>query len=342
MIPRRDFLRLSALLAATGSIWGPRAFAQASPVVTQWRAWKAAFVQDGRVIDSARHGLSTSEGQGYGMLLAVAAQDRASFEALWNWTRRHLDVRGDGLYAWSWLPGQGVTDHNNAADGDLLIAWALARAGQSFRQPLLEETARRTAQAIRAKLLLDTPWGTVLKPAVAGFTSPPGQTINLSYWVFPAFPALAALDPSPQWQALKDSGLKLLSIARFGRWQLPPDWLLLVDPLIPDPNHPPRFGYDAVRIPLYLYWARVGNDALYAPFKAYWRSFPCKGFLPAWTNLQDDSIDSFGAEPGMRVIRTLVETGKLPTHADVPLSQQSYYSATLWLLAQLAAREGKA
>ena len=39
-----------------------------------WRAYKAHFVTEaGRVVDTANKGISHSEGQGYGMLLAVAA-----------------------------------------------------------------------------------------------------------------------------------------------------------------------------------------------------------------------------------------------------------------------------
>lgn len=336
MTTRREFLQ-TALCGAAGLALAKPALAQSSALVADWRVWRANFVREGRVTDPGQNGMTTSEGQGCGMLLAVAAQDRAAFDALWQWTRDHLDVRGDGLFAWRWQPEQGVPDHNDAADSDILIAWALARAAQRFGQPTLLEAARRTARAIRTKLLIDTPWGTVLKPAVEGFSTPKGQVVNLSYWVFPAFPELAAIDPAPQWQALSASGLKLLSIARFGRWQLPPDWLLLVDPLVPDPTRPPRFGYEAVRIPLYLYWARVKDKSFYAPFEGFWRSFPCKGFLPAWTNLVDDSIDSFGAEPGLRAISTLVATGKPPRRPEVPLPRQGYYSATLWLLVRLAA-----
>jgi len=41
-------------------------------------------------------GISHSEGQGYGMLLAVAADDRPTFDLLWGWTRAQLMLRNDG------------------------------------------------------------------------------------------------------------------------------------------------------------------------------------------------------------------------------------------------------
>ncbi|MGC9162558.1 MAG: glycosyl hydrolase family 8 [Thiomonas sp.] len=306
-----------------------------------YTAWKQAFVQpDGRVVDPGQQNATTSEGQGYGMILALAAGDTAGFDAMWGWTQKHLAIRDDALLAWRWIPGQGVPDKNDAADSDLLIAWALARA--SLKRPDLASPARAIAQAIRAKLLRDTPWGTVLLPAVQGFDTPKGQVINLSYWVFPALPDLARIDPSPQWEALRTSGLKLLSIARFGRWGLPPDWLLLVNPLVPDPTRPQRYGYEAVRIPLYLAWAGLATPALLAPFRAFWGSFHCENYLPAWTNFSDDSIDSFGASPGMRDIRDWVESGRAPRVDSKSLAQAGYYSATLAALVQVAAVQAAA
>lgn len=331
-LPARRALLRAAVAAAV--LAAARSQPRAAPAPSVYAAWKRAFVaDDGRVIDSGQHDASTSESQGYGMILALAAGDLAGFDAMWSWTQRHLAVRDDALLAWRWIPGQGVPDKNDAADSDLLIAWALALA--SRKRPELAAPARAIAQAIRAKLLRDTPWGTVLLPAVQGFETPKGQVVNLSYWVFPALPELARIDPAPQWQALRDSGLKLLSIARFGRWGLPPDWLLLVNPLVPDPTRPQRYGYEAVRIPLYLAWAGLATPALLAPFRAFWGSFRCENYLPAWTNFSDDSIDSFGASPGMRDIRDWIESGRAPKVDVKTLAQAGYYSATLAALVQV-------
>lgn len=320
-------------LAAGGTL---AAVAAATPL-PGYAVWKRVFVRDdGRVVDIGQGQASTSESQGYGLVLALASGDLASFDAIWAWTQKNLAVRDDGLLAWHWLPGKGVTDTNDAADGDLVVAWALAQA--ALTRPALAEPAHKLAQAIRQHLLRDTPWGTVLLPAVQGFETPKGQVVNLSYWVFPALPAMQRIDPSPQWAALQESGLKLLRIARFGRWGLPPDWLLLVNPLVPDPTRPARYGYEAVRIPLYLNWAGLASAELLAPFKSFWQSFRCQGYLPAWTNFADDSIDSFGANPGMRAIRDWVESGRAPAVDLDALARDGYYSAVLTELVQAAAR----
>ena len=99
-----------------------------------WRAYKARFVtEEGRVVDTGNGLISHSEGQGYGLVLAVAANDRDAFERIWGWTRANLLVRGDELLAWRWEPNArpAVADMNNATDGDLLVAWALAEAGEA-------------------------------------------------------------------------------------------------------------------------------------------------------------------------------------------------------------------
>jgi len=81
--------------------------------------------------------------------------------------------------------------------------------------------------------------------------------INLSYWVFPALYAFQDFQPKePLWGELITSGLRLIEYARFGAWQMPPDWLMVrKNDLKLAKGFPRRFGLDAVRIPLYLIWA---------------------------------------------------------------------------------------
>lgn len=66
-----------------------------------WGYYRRHFIsEDGRVIDFFQNKTSHSEGQGYGMLLAVAHKDRASFDRIYNWTRQNLMVRAPaGFYA---------------------------------------------------------------------------------------------------------------------------------------------------------------------------------------------------------------------------------------------------
>src|ERR1700756_734025 len=63
-----------------------------------WHTFQSKFISpEGRVMDDANGGISHSEGQGYAMLMAVRAGDRAAFDRLWTWTRANLELRGDNL-----------------------------------------------------------------------------------------------------------------------------------------------------------------------------------------------------------------------------------------------------
>ena len=91
----RAFLFISLLfspLSASGSAGGT------------WEGFVEQFVSpSGRVIDYYQQEISHSEGQGYSMLLAVAANDRNSFARMWKWSGKELQVRqSDALFAWSW------------------------------------------------------------------------------------------------------------------------------------------------------------------------------------------------------------------------------------------------
>jgi len=312
---------------------------RAAPAGDDWPAFRDRFIDgSGRVVDTANGGISHSEGQGFAMLLAVHHGDRAGFDRLWQWTRSRLQVRDDGLFAWRWEDGKGVTDRNNASDGDLLIAWALLRAGSRWQDPALTEAGRRIAAALRTGAVRRATHGTVLLPGRDGFDKPDGIVVNLSYWVFPALADIERADPAPEWADLRRTGLEMLGYARFGRWALPPDWLRLSDPVRPADGFAPRFGYDAVRIPLYLWWAGLASDRLLQPYRDYWSVFDKAPFLPSWTNLQDDGVDSRDAGAGIRAVAALARDGA--GAALPPLdAREPYYQAALLLLCKMAVAE---
>ena len=116
---------------------------------TAWGTYKKRFVRAGRVIDDVNR-ISHSEGQGYAMLIAVKAGDRAAFDEIWQWTKRELYVDPSGLAAWKWddRTASKVTDKNNASDGDILIAWALAEAAERWGSMTYREAARDIIRAV--------------------------------------------------------------------------------------------------------------------------------------------------------------------------------------------------
>ncbi len=310
----------------------------------QWEAYKRAFITaQGRVVDTGNGDISHSEGQGYGMLLAVAANDRAAFDLIWGWTRANLMVRPDALFAWRWEANArpAVADFNDAADGDILIAWALSEAGEAWRDAAYRVAARRTATDVAHKLIVKgAASASLLLPGTVGFSAKDrrdGPVANLSYWVFPAFARLKLVAPEVDWDGLTQSGLDLIRSARFGATNLPADWISTANALRPAENFAPIFGYDAIRIPLYLAWAGVGERDDYAPFAAIWR-----GREPTVVELSSGrSIEPMG-EPGYRAVAALTQCviSGSPVSGALSASQrgESYYSATLRMLVLVAAQ----
>ncbi len=324
--------------------------AEAVAADPDWTLYKQRFLlPEGRVVDTGQARVSHTEGQGMTMFLAVHFDDQAAFNKIWQWTRRNLQVRDDKLLSWRWSSkdcaaetGKDcVRDKNNASDGDVFIAWALLRAHQKWKSPGHLAAAMEIIQAIRKQLLRKSSRGPVLIPGMDGFERPDGTVINLSYWVFPAIPDFAKVDPAPEWLELQQAGVNLLLEAHFGRWGLPADWILLGNKLAPAPGFLPRFGYDAVRIPLYLLWAKNETPALLAPFKAYWDHFKGAKFISPWTSLDDNSIDSYDASPGLRSIAEL--TVAYPNISTVRLpaldAKQEYYSSVLLMLTKVMLEE---
>ncbi len=330
--PIRTLVLLVLLLPGCGS----------PDLESQWEIYKQRFIQQGRVVDTGNDGVSHSEGQGYAMLLAVAADDRETFEALWRWTREHLQVRSDHLFMWRRRPGVPLAkeDPNNATDGDLLIAWALLEADDHWDEPRWTREARSILTDLKHTVLRRWQDYTVLLPGAYGFEHDDRLVLNLSYWVFPALQRFAEADADPVWQRLIDSGLRLLEQARFGTWRLPSDWVEAAQILRPAAGRPPRFGYDAVRIPLYLVWGGFDEPSYLEPFLKFWNAF--SGFLPPWVDLENNCIGAYPAPRHVAAIRALTQYAAgdawwltLPDLGD----ERDYYAATLTLLSHLAARQ---
>ena len=305
-----------------------------------WNDFKHAFIEaNGRVIDIHQNHISHSEGPGIAMLLAVHHDDRAAFDNIWRWTRTHLQIRDDHLLAWRWEPGNGITDKNNASDGDLLVAWALLRAAKVWHVQGYLDSCREIAQDIRRTLLRHSPNGLIILPGAEGFEKDGATTINLSYWIFPALDEMDQADPAPEWKALADNGIQLLQMARFGRWALPPDWLIIANgkPLSPGANE--RFGYDALRIPLYLLWSQRETGPMLQPYRAYWQHFDGAKFLPAWTSLKDDSVDSHDASAGIHQLAQWIVGQPHTPASNHSSTADGYYSTALIMLVDQAHKD---
>lgn len=334
------FLAFAVILLGSGAVARAdelRIQGTISPAV--WQAYVSRFVdQSGRVIDDANGSISHSEGQGYGLILALAADDRAAFERIWSFTKTEMLLRDDGLAIWSWRPTlPHVPDINNASDGDLLVAYGLAMAGKAWSVPSYTEAATRLATALGKSSIVNASGALLLLPGVEGFgrsERPDGPVVNLSYWIFEALPVMARLAPETDWQSLARSGLGLVVASRFGRADLPSDWISLHDATpAPADGFEPDFGYNAIRIPLYMIRAGIVDPAKLAPFVALWQGAAQRGL--SLVNVKTDRVVATLTEPGYRMLAaTLACTlSGTPIPADLKLfSPTHYFPSTLYLL----------
>ncbi|MFC7690590.1 glycosyl hydrolase family 8 [Paeniroseomonas aquatica] len=312
----------------------------------EWQAFQARFMApEGRVVDTGNAGVSHSEGQGWGLLFALRADDRPGFERLLGWTRRALRRPRDELHAWRYRPDAAmpVDDLNNATDGDLCIAWALLDAGERWGVPDYSALGGAIGRDILRLLVRRAGAYSILLPGARGFDRFESTTINPSYYVFPAFAALARAVPDPAWVRMAADGLMLLRSSRFGRWGLPPDWVVVskANGALSLPQRwPPRFSYDAVRVPLYLAWAGLGAEPALGHARQFWTD-PAHRYMPAWADLASNAIAPYAAPPGMVAVSRLAALQRataaqaaqsLPLVAEAP----DYYSAALGLLVRAA------
>jgi len=332
-------------LAAGVLVLGAPYLAQAqSP--DDWVAFRNRFLTDsGRVIDSGNQAVSHSEGQGWGLMFAAAHDDRESFELIRSWTRGTLKREHDNLHAWRYRPGATphVDDPNNATDGDLYILWGLLMAAERWQHSPYRTEALTIAHDLMRLARRTVSGLSVLLPGVQGFDSPAGVVLNPSYVVLPAFAALHRLLPQAGWSRLATDGLTLLRRARFGAWGLSPDWVRQPHraslPLDLPERWPPRFSYDAVRVPLMLAWANETTHPALVGAHRFWSDSRWT-VPPAWVDLVTGQTAEYPAPSGMRAIAAFAaariagaaEVQALPSVND----SQDYYSASLTLLVRLA------
>jgi len=210
---------------------------------------------DGRVVRWDQGGDTVSEGQGYGLLLAVAARQAATFASLWTWTKDNL-IQPDGLPAYLWANG-AVVGSGSATDADLITAWALVLGAKVFGDPSYLRAARSVANAI---LVNETVIAGGRIELVAGpWARNAPYPVDPSYFSPQAMTALAVATHDDRWSQLGTNSQQLVAdLQDSGASQsLPPDWALLqttgtiaASPA-PSGGVPPSYGLDAQRLPVW-------------------------------------------------------------------------------------------
>lgn len=339
-------------LSAPHAMAAPAADVVPSALADRWSDYKHRHLDpSGRLVDNANRGISHSEGQGYGLVLAAFLKDRPAFDAIRAFARAELAVDGSGLFAWRYDPAADprVGDPNNATDGDLLVAWGLALGADRWSDESLREEARAIARAIWQEATVQTRFGRVLLPGRMGFTAkdrPDGPVVNLSYWVFPALRALQPLTPEIDWRGVEDSGRALLQTARFGPRRLPTDWISLAgDSPQPATGFKPVFGYEGVRIPLYLALLPDAVAFDLRPLDGYLSLAETVGpsVVEVPTGIVGERLGGNGYRLVLKLAGCVASGGNTEDPAAVsaaPIGDDLYYPATLGLLALIGQSQG--
>lgn len=312
-----------------------------------WEKYRSTFVSDdGRIVDYFQDKTSHSEGQGYGMVLALAHKDKATFERIWRWTDNNLLKRKDHLFAWQWGERPNgdwdILDYNNATDGDILIAYALLRAGKEWDNPAYREQGMKTAGAIRKKLATSWKEYSLLLPGYEGFQKRNRLSINPSYFILPAFRLFAKTENSQFWDKIYSDSISIIGKGQFGKWGLPSDWIELSESgMEPDTGKSPYFGYNAVRVLLYLSYE--SKPEYPSGLKKIFSSYKKNGYIPLRIDLERESLSLLKAPAGFYAVYALAArksgqvslSKKLLKEAEDLLSKEkkSYYSFVLFLLA---------
>jgi endoglucanase len=343
------------MLAAVIFLWGAACAAEALAFdaaaqpggAALWEDYRANFISvEGRVIDYYRGQISHSEGQGYAMLLAVAFDDRGTFDRVWDWTRNNLRVRQDRLFAWQWGRRPNgkwdIMDYNNATDGDVLIAHALLKASDRWLEGAYKAEALKGLQDIRKRLAVDWNGRTLLLPSYHGFTGGSGIVMNPSYLILPAYRRFAQADDRAFWDKAHGDAVFLLGESSFGRLRLPADWILVSgDAVTIHGEKRPYYGFEAIRTLLHL----SGEKAPRFPegLKGLLDMYAKLGYIPLWVDLEMDSFSLQSAPAGYYAVYALAarKAGDAALSARLldearsrlPAEKDDYYSRSLFLLA---------
>jgi len=240
-----------------------------SDVVLQdsWTAYNAAFIEDyGRIIDPQENERSTSEGQAYGLLRAVQANERERFDGIWQWTKDHMQKRlDDKLLSWQWEqnPAEGdarITDSNPASDAEVDAALALIQAHKKWGEQRYLDDAQELMDNIWEHLVYELPDDRlVLLPFPDPDTRPGYIVFNPSYlapYNFSVFAETTANDDH-DWNALTSDSLSLIDdLQQTSDAGLVPDWAVYYlssqtvdDGLVAGFTNGGEFGFDALRTP---------------------------------------------------------------------------------------------
>ena len=229
-----------------------------------------------RVIDKQKNGITTSEGQSYGMLMSMWMNDQSTFDKVWKWTQDNLQKPDSNSFSWLWGKDQKgeykiISEQggdNVATDGDIDIAFALIKGSKKWNDPKYAEFAKKIITDIWNNQVVITKNGKYILASndLEKKFQKSEILVNPSYFNPAAFKEFSIINSDSNWDRLIVDSYEILeksSSANLDKTNsvfLPPDWISVnyqsgsVSP-VNNPNFPTTFGFEAAR----TIW-RVGLD----------------------------------------------------------------------------------
>lgn len=266
-----------------------------------WDGYRHYYLRGGRVIRPKNGDDTVSEGQAYAMLRAVWLGDRATFDAVYQWTEENLSRVArfdDHLLAWHYIPdrlgGPPTIDYTPALDADLDYALALFLAAKRWpdqRRPIglmsYRDKAVASATSIMAKAVYPHPTGELVLlpwPLVNAAEAEKSLLLNPSYFSPGHYRVFARETGDARWNKLIEDTYRqvnrLLGPGSDADNITPtvPDWILMTGDgsFAVDPARGYISGWDAFR----LWWRlRVDYDFSGSPAAKDLIGGPLRKFL---------------------------------------------------------------
>jgi len=262
---RRRWIEKIMILCAGTACRMPVTWATAQ---SPWALWERyaqdALSADGRVVEHAREGRTTSEGQAYALFFSLVADDRSRFDDILSWILNHLWIDRAQPPAWLWGQRQdsswGIIDDNSASDADLWIGYALLEAARLWERPAYLALGAQMLDAVQFSEVAKLSDGSfLLIPGKGGFRlADRTYLLNPSYAPLQLLRRFASHQLEGPWQSIATNQVKLLM--RSAPAGFVPDWYKFQDGagFSVESTKGPTGSYDAIRT--YL-WAGMLNRA---------------------------------------------------------------------------------
>jgi len=119
-----------------------------------WNHFKTQLITNEGAVMRTDNNDVVSEGQSYGMMLAVENNDQETFDKIWNWTKTYMQPsQPQGLFCWNTELDGTVKSPDSASDAEEMIALALFFASNRWGEGAAPYNYSVQAKDILTKML---------------------------------------------------------------------------------------------------------------------------------------------------------------------------------------------